>query len=405
MAKDKVIFWWDMEVSLSRPFSWTKFLNGSMMVFGTTVGAGMLGIPLLTAGAGFGSALSVTLLVWLFMAITGLLLLEVTFHMPKGANFITLSMGLLGKKGKWMTIILFLFLYYAFLVAYFSGGAPLLGFCLGLKGTFLPLTLFTCLFGGLVLLGSKAIHRTNFILSLVMLIIFPALICLGSSSVSMERLFSEPLVLSSAAIPVLFGAFGFHNVIPSLSDSLGEDKRALRGAIIFGTFLAFLLYSIWQWMVLGSLSLESLKEILGKGLPVTYALAEGSKKQVFVVGQVFAFLALTTSFLGVSLSLVDFIRDGLEQKMRKISRSFCVFLALFPPLLCVLFNPHLFDRALGVAGGFGETLLNGILPVLLFVKIASLKKIELKKGHKAFLGILLLFSFWVISIEVSHLLK
>ena len=137
-------------LTLSTPFSWGRFLNGSLMVFGTTVGAGMLGIPLMTAQGGFGSAMGVTLLVWLFMMITGLLLLEVTFHMPKGANFITLSSQLLGKKGKWITIAFFLFLYYAFLVAYFSGGAPLLGECLSYfnlpRSPSLELALFVSLF-------------------------------------------------------------------------------------------------------------------------------------------------------------------------------------------------------------------------------------------------------------------
>ncbi len=394
---------------LSSSFSWGRFFNGSLMVFGTTVGAGMLGIPLMTAQGGFGPALGATLLVWLFMMITGLLLLEVTFHMPKGANFITLSSQLLGRKGKWITIAFFLFLYYAFLVAYFSGGAPLLGECLSLlhlpRSSSIELSLFVSIFGGIVLLGTRIIHRANMLLSLGMLIVFPALIVLGAEGVSAEKLLPvDPYSVSFAAIPVLFGAFGFHNVIPSLSSHLGHEKKVLRGAVIFGTFLALVLYVVWQWLVLGSLSPQALKSALEKGLPVTYALSQGSSAKVFVLGQVFAFLALTTSFLGVSFSLVDFIRDGLEQGKKSFPRIFYVLLALFPPLLCVWINPHLFDRALGIAGGFGETLLNGILPVLLFFKVQALRQIDLKKRHKMFLATLLFFSLWVILIEASHLL-
>ncbi len=400
-----------MENSLpiSSSFSWARFFNGSLMVFGTSVGAGMLGIPLMTAQGGFSSAFGVTLLVWLFMTITGLLLLEVTFYMPKGANFITLSSQLLGRKGKWITIAFFLFLYYAFLVAYFSGGAPLLGEGLGYfnlpRSSALELSLFVFIFGGIILLGSRMIHRANLILSLGMLMVFPVLVFLGSQGVSQGNLLDlKPFSFSVAAIPVLFGAFGFHNIVPSLSTYLGQEKRVLRAAVIFGTFLAFVLYVIWQWLVLGSLSPKILKEVLEKGLPVTYALSQGSSSLVFVLGQVFAFLALTTSFLGVSFSLVDFIQDGIQQqKKREFSRFFCVFLALFPPLLCVWFNPHLFDQALGVAGGFGEALLNGILPVLFFLKMKSLRKMDLKNTHKAFFVFLLLFSIWVMFIEVFHL--
>jgi tyrosine-specific transport protein len=237
-------------------------------------------------------------------------------------------------------------------------------------------------------------------------VIFPTLIVLGSEEVALERLLLlNPFSVSLAAIPVLFGAFGFHNVIPSLSSYLQQEKKVLRGAVIFGTFLALLLYVIWQWLVLGTLSPAVLEGVRERGLPVTYALAEASSFKVFALGQVFAFLALTTSFLGVSFSLVDFIKDGFEQQgKRSFSRFFYVFLALFPPLLCVWINPHLFDRALGIAGGFGETLLNGVLPVLLFLKVQALRKTELKKRHKTFLGALLFFCVWVIFIEVSHLL-
>ena len=61
-------------------FSLSSFISASLMVFGTSVGAGMLGIPLMTAEGGFGNALFVTFLVWLFMAATGLILLEATLR-------------------------------------------------------------------------------------------------------------------------------------------------------------------------------------------------------------------------------------------------------------------------------------------------------------------------------------
>jgi tyrosine-specific transport protein len=392
-----------METTSSRTFSFGKLINGALMVFGTTVGAGMLGIPLMTAAEGFSSALWVTFLVWVFMTLTGLLLLEVTFHMPQGSNLISLARKFLGKKGQWLTVFLFLFLYYSLIVAYFAGGAPLLGKALFFlkMPSMVEVFLFLALFGGIVLLGSKVISKVNLVLSLGMLIIFPSLISLGSHGVSQEKLFAEPFSFSMAAVPVLFGAFGFHNVIPSLTGYLGKEKRVLRTSLILGTFLAFLLYVVWQWLVLGSLSKEVLKEVLAKGLPVTYALAAASSSPIFLLGQTFAFLALTTSFLGVSLSLVDFIQDGFLQRNKQVvSRKLCTLLALLPPFVCVLLSPHLFDRALGIAGGFGEAVLNGILPVLLFSKL----KESLHRSAKTFLFCLYLFSLFVMFVELRHLL-
>jgi tyrosine-specific transport protein len=394
--------------SLGSRFSWTRLFSGSLMVFGTTVGAGMLGIPLMTAQGGFGAAFLATLLVWVFMAITGLLLLEVALRMPRGSNFITLSSELLGKKSKWITIFLYLFLYYALMVAYFSGGSPLLGMGLSSLGLSLSsgqeIAFFAVFFGGIVALGARFIDKTNAVLSLGMLILFPLIIFLGKGDVCADRLLAKPLTFSIAAIPILFGAFGYHNIIPSLTQYLGSDKKALRISIILGTFLAFVLYVIWQWFVLGALSLQALTDVLSQGLPVTYALAQGGHPHIFVLGQTFAFFALTTSFLGVSFSLVDFIQEALGKRKHFNRRIYAILLALIPPLVCVALDLHLFDRALGVAGGIGESLLNGIYPVLLFFLIHKGQQGPMKMGKKLFLSALFLFSLFVMGIEIRHLL-
>ncbi|MBU6149407.1 MAG: hypothetical protein KGQ54_04355 [Verrucomicrobia bacterium] len=394
-------------IFLSR-FSWPRFLSGSLMIFGTTVGAGMLGIPLVTAQGGFESAFLVTCLVWFFMAITGLLLLEVTLRMPTGANFITLSTEILGKKSRWITIFIYLFLYYALMVAYFSGGAPLLGMSLSALGLCLSswqeLMVFTVCFGGIVCLGARYIDKTNAIFSLGMLVLFPLLIFLGKDGVCVERLTAESFSFSLAAVPVLFGAFGYHNVIPSLTQYLGSDKKVLRASIVLGTFLAFILYIIWQWFVLGSLSSETITGVLAKGLPVTYALAERADARIFILGQVFAFFALTTSFLGVSFSLVDFIQEALSKKKYLRHKAYAMIFALLPPLICVVLDPHLFDQALGVAGGVGESLLNGVYPVLLFYLICKRRQERMSVLKKIFLLSLFLFSLLVMSIEIRHLI-
>jgi tyrosine-specific transport protein len=394
--------------SLNSRFSLARLFSGSLMVFGTTVGAGMLGIPLMTAQGGFGSAFLATLLVWVFMALTGLLLLEVSLRMPRGANFITLSSEIFGKKSKWITIFIYLFLYYALMVAYFSGGAPLLGMCLSSFGlslsSGLEIALFTLCFGGIVALGARFIDKTNAVLSLGMLVLFPTLILLGKNEVCVDRLFANPLSFSVVAVPVLFGAFGYHNIIPSLTQYLSFDRKILRVSILLGTFLAFILYVVWQWFVLGSLSMEALADILSQGLPVTYALAKGGNSHIFVLGQTFAFFALTTSFLGVSFSLVDFIQEALGKRKFLNRRIYAICLALLPPLICVRLDPHLFDRALGVAGGIGESLLNGIYPVLLFFLVHRREQVPMKTRRKMFLLVLLLFSLFVMGVEIRNLL-
>ncbi|MBS0628519.1 MAG: hypothetical protein JSS09_09980 [Verrucomicrobia bacterium] len=385
-----------------------KLCTGLSLVFGTTVGAGMLGIPSLMAGVNFGSAFYVTAIVWLFMAITGLLLLEVTLKMPIGANLISLSARFLGHKGKWIAGALFLFLYYALLVAYFSGGAPLLGQILSLVGVnlapWMEKLLFLLLFGGVILVGVRFISRVNFLLAIGMFVSYAVLIILGSSDIQMKELTCWKFSFATAAIPVLFSAFGFHNIVPSLTSYLGKEKKTLRLSILGGTFLAFIFYLVWLGLVLGSVPASALEEARILGVPVTYALQESSGGySLYIWGQVFAFFALTTSFLGVSFSFVDFIRDGFTESKRVVSRFICCLFTLIPPFVCVLLKPSLFEEALGVAGGFGESILNGLLPVALFIKMRQSLNQRTSYGLKGLLLFLILFSLFVIAVEAYGL--
>ncbi|MES2272690.1 MAG: aromatic amino acid transport family protein, partial [Chlamydiota bacterium] len=58
-------------------YSWSPVFGGTLLVAGTSIGAGMLALPVVTASGGFLPALFVYFLCWLFMTCTGLLLLEI----------------------------------------------------------------------------------------------------------------------------------------------------------------------------------------------------------------------------------------------------------------------------------------------------------------------------------------
>jgi len=384
-----------------------KVISGTSLIAGTTIGAGMLGIPLVTAEAGFVPAFFATLGVWAFMLLTGLLYVEVALTLPNGANIFTMAGHYLGTKGKVAAGGMFLFVYYCLLIAYVAGGAPLLGFMLktgfGIElGTTTSLLLFVLLFGGVIWLGARAIDRVNLILSMAMIGAYVALVTIGSSEVAVEKLLQTKWSVVYLAFPVLFSAFGYHNVVPSLCTYLERDQKSLKISLLCGTGLALIVYLVWQWLTLGSLSSDAIHEAERLGTPVTAALQTlTGKNALFAVGQAFAFFALVTSFLGVAFSVVDFLKDGLKAKQNK--RPLLVLLTIIPPTLCAFLNPAIFEKALGVAGGFGEAFLNGVLPVALAWKYRRLSA-EKVEGKPLLLS-LLAFALFVIGLEASILLK
>jgi tyrosine-specific transport protein len=396
-----------MELELSQQkFSLKKVLSGTSLIAGTTVGAGMLGIPLVTAEAGFFPAALVTITVWAFMLLTGFLYMEIALSLPNGANIFTLSKHYLGTRGKIVASCMFLFLYYCLLVAYLAGGAPLLGFWLkagmGIElSSQATLALFGLLFGGVVWLGAKAIDRVNFTLAMGMVCTYVVLVANGSSEVAFPQLIQANWSKICLALPVLFSAFGFHNIVPSLCTYLERDRKSLKLSMILGTGLALMIFLIWQWLILGSLSQEAIQGALAAGQPVTAALQSlTGKSSLLAWGQGFAFFALVTSFLGVAFSVVDFLNDGMKCKGKK--RPLLVFLTFFPPALCAFLDPTIFEKALGIAGGFGEAFLNGLLPVMMAWKYQKIAKEPTHQGFifkKAILVGLFVLGAFVMGLE------
>jgi tyrosine-specific transport protein len=352
----------------------SQVIRGSLLISGTAIGAGMLGIPLLTYQAGAFPATFITIAVWLYMLATGLLLLEVTLWMDENANILSMSKRFLGYKGRALAGIVYLFLYYSLMVAYFSAGSPLLSaFLQGVFGIEVSGAsanfIFGALFFSIVALGLRIVDRINYILMMGLGASFILLLGVGIKDIKPESFIYADYGKGVLAAPLLLGAFGYHNVIPSLTTYFKKNARVMRFAISGGTTIPLIVYLLWQWMIIGTMSEELVLDAVDKGLPITQALMVLTHKPwTSITGQVFSFFAIVTSTIGVAFAMVDFIGDGFKMKRNGRSRFVLSLLTFFPPFLLSAIDPSLFVIALSLAGGFGETFLNGILPVAMVYK-------------------------------------
>jgi len=393
--------------------SFWRPVSGILLVMGTCIGAGMLALPVATGVAGFLPAIAVNLLCCLFMMATGLLFLEAILWMEDGANVLSLAQRFFGNIGKYIGGISFLFLYYCLEVSYCSGGAPAFSKIIDqISGISIPTPysyiLFALVFGVIVYLGTHAMNRINWILMSGLILSFILLIFVGSGQVTTQLLERSDWSLALAATPILFGAYGYHNLLPSLSTYLHRNVRLLRMAVIFGTLLPFLIYSIWQWLIIGTLSLEQIQLASHYGEPITQTLQMYiGNSWVRVLGELFGFFALITSFLGVSLSMVDFLADGFKVSSNKKNRLLLCFFVFVPPVICASLYPGIFIEAIGVAGGIGEAILNGLFPIgMVFIGRYSMKLPSSYSlfGGKPMLGILFLITLLIMGVEIQHLI-
>lgn len=84
-----------------------------------------------------------------------------------------------------------------------------------------------------------------------------------------------------------------------------------------------------------------------------------------LVAEYFAFFALVTSFLGIGLGLYDFLADGLGVKEKGWGSVLLAVLVIGPTYFFATNYERVFLIALDLTGGFGDAIMNGIIPCLM----------------------------------------
>ena len=98
-----------------------KVLGCVLLILGTSIGAGMLALPVAMSQANLWVTLLTLLICWATMTFGALSILEVNLALPPGSNLITMAGRTLGRSGQVVMWFFYLFLLYSLLAAYLSG--------------------------------------------------------------------------------------------------------------------------------------------------------------------------------------------------------------------------------------------------------------------------------------------
>ncbi|OGO92799.1 MAG: tyrosine-specific transport protein [Coxiella sp. RIFCSPHIGHO2_12_FULL_42_15] len=356
----------------------SKQFGSILIIAGTTVGAGMLALPIISAGEGFPYAVIVLIALWALMLYGALLLLEVNLIFPHGASFSTLGRKTLGRPGQLITNLCMVLLFYCLTAAYISGGTDFL--TVDFK-QYLNLSLprwassliFTVVLGGLVCWHTYAVDLANRALLTVKMIAFFSVTFLLIPHIDGSKLALQPdgSRFIFMCIPIFFTAFGFHGSIPSIVKYIGHEPNRLRRIFVLGSALPLVLYILWEMVTLGILPQQgpqSFSTVMQQNSSVeafiTLLGAIINKKYLNYGINFFTDIAMTTSFLGVTLGLFDFFADMVNAKQQALKRLGVGIMTFLPPLLFALFYPKGFIVALGYAA-VPLALLATILPAFM----------------------------------------
>ena len=389
-------------------------LGGILLTCGSSIGVGILPLPILTGKAGSLPTVLIFLACGLYMTLTALLILETALQSTRTANFTTLARSSLNKVGQSAVFFSFLFLFYSLTTAYLAKGGELTHRILE---SFLPFSLpvwsgavfLALLSGSFIILGPILVDYLNRIFFLGLLATYLMLAISGIKHFEMKNVVHADWSLSIYIIPFIISSFGWHNMIPSINTFLENDRKKSTKTILISAVVLFLIYVVWVVGLHGILPLEgglSLADSFDKGEIVTEPLARMMNNPMIQYTALYmAFFAIITSMLGQGLSVVDFLSDALRlDKTTKIRILLCLAL-LLPTLFCSQFIPGIFFKALELGGGVAAMIVFGIIPACMcwvnrYKKDQATQIPPLVFGGKPMLIVIILLASFVISYEM-----
>tara|TARA_R110000868_G_scaffold410505_4_gene698781 strand:+ start:10251 stop:11459 length:1209 start_codon:yes stop_codon:yes gene_type:complete len=396
-----------------------KIIGGIFLVASIAIGAGMLALPITTGVAGFTSSAIVFVVAFVVMLYSVLLLLEANLYSASGSNVISMAKNYLGKYGQLVAWLMYLLLLYAVVAAYTSGGGSLFNAVLqdviGVNApAWVGAGLFVLLFGFFVFFGTRSVDYLNRGLTLGLIVAYVALILFVTPHIHMHLLSSGHAHYIWAAIPVIVLSFTSHLIVPSLRVYYKSNIKHLLIVLIVGSVIPLVLYLVWELTVLGIVPVngkDGLESIAGSQNSVTALTAALTHfTGVAWLGRIanfFSFFALVTSFLGASLSLSHFLKDGFKQGDHTRSRIWNIVLTYVPPFIFAMAYPRGFIAALSYGGVFIAVLF-GILPCLIVWKARYRQQQHCGfrvPGGRVGLVLMMLVSVFIIVMQIAATLN
>lgn len=363
----------------------SRVIGGILLIVGTSIGAGMLALPVANAATGFWQSSLYLFLCWAVMTTGAFFILEANLYLTKGKHMVSMADATLGKYGLLTSWVSYLFLLYTLLSAYISGGSDVFSSIMLKTGVHLKdwqaSTLFTLSLGLIVYGGISSVDYANRLLMFGKLIVYFLLVVLISPHIELTNFQGGNFAAMSGSIMILITSFGFAIIVPNLRDYFDDNIKYLRRVIFIGSLIPLVCYIAWDAVLMGTIPAQGsqgLHSLMNNPRTTsTLALFLSSKIHSDTVITLFSFftsICMLTAFLGVALCLYSFLADGLKLRERGKHGIGLYLLTFLPPLFIVIYYPGAYIRALSYAG---------VLCVILLLLLPSLMCLFGRRHYKS----------------------
>lgn len=357
----------------------SKIIGGLLLIIGTSIGGGMLALPIANASHGLIPSIFYLILCWAIMLTGALYILEANLNLPIGKDMVSMAAATLGPWGLLVAWVAYLALLYSLLSAYLAGGTEITlsffkMFQLNIP-SFVATLIFTFTFGSTVYKGIRRVDLVNRGLMFAKLAIYFILVLWIAPKSNIANFNEGTYKPYFNDFMVMITAFGFAIIIPNLRVYFNDDTKTLKKIIIWGSLIPLFCYILWDATIMGAIPIngaDGLLKLFDNPLPTTSlaSLLSSRLNNSLIINlfNSFTSICMLTAFLGVALCLTHFLADGLKLKPSGAESNMLFVITFLPPMLIVLFFPNIYIAALNKAGMFCTILLL-ILPAMMVLKI------------------------------------
>lgn len=331
-------------------------------LIGTVVGAGILGAPYVIAKAGFLTGLLAIIIVGFAVTLMHLYLGEIVLR-TKGKHQLTgYAEKYLGKKGKYfMTLSMMIGIYGALLI-YYIGISNVMHALFGINKT-LSMFIFFAVLSIPIYYGLRAVEKSETYFAFIPIIFLLIIFTILAPKITQANYMNFDGTKLFLPFGVLLFAFLGTAAIPEMNQEL-KNKRKIKEVLLVGFIFIALIYSLFAFSVVGSVSLAQFESFPPNERIATIVLGSVVGKTMFILGNLFALFAMSTSFMALGLALKEMYQFDYRIKNWLAWALTCII-----PLIIALGNFADITTYMGVAG----TLAGGIEAIMIVSMLKNAK--------------------------------
>jgi tyrosine-specific transport protein len=367
-----------------------KFFYALSTLIGMIIGVGIFGIPYSFAQAGFLIGFFYLIILAGVVLLVHLLYGEIILRTEKESRMVGYGEKYLGTKGKTLTTAVGIFQFYGALLAYIIAGGHFLNIILNrfLGGSDFSWSLIFFVFGALVIFfGLRTVALSEFLMTILLLAIAIFFIFKGAPLINFGNLNSlNPMKFFLPYGIVLFSLTG-GAAVPELRQILKGQERKIKKVIILGTLIPAFIYFLFALVVVGVTGPNTTEDAIS-------GLVSHLGQGIIILGAVFGFLAVITSFLMLGLNL-----RKMFQLDYKLNKFLAWVLACFVPLAAFLLGFKDFILLIGLIGAVAGGL-EGITIIWIYVRAKKMgdrrPEYSLRLNKIFVFGLIFLFAIGII---------